>query len=99
VVVITLGAQGLIWRREGSEGKLPAPSVQAVDTTGAGDAFHGAYAAGLARDLPWETLLRMASVAGAACCEVLGARPGLPSAQRVEALLADFVAIHNEALS
>lgn len=99
VVVITLGSSGLIWRRDGSEGKLPAPSVQAVDTTGAGDAFHGAYAAGLARDLPWGTLLRRASVAGGACCEVLGARPGLPSAQRVEALMADFVAIGNEALS
>jgi len=91
VVVITLGSQGLIWRRDGCEGRLPAPSVKAVDTTGAGDAFHGAYAAGLSSGLSWEALLRRASVAGAACCEVLGARPGLPSAQRVETLLADFV--------
>ena len=99
VVVITLGSRGLIWRREGSEGRLPAPKVKAVDTTGAGDAFHGAYAAGLAMDLSWEELLRMASVAGAACCEVLGARPGLPSLQRVEALLADFVSGDIQGLS
>lgn len=72
MVVITLGSQGLIWRRDGCEGRLPAPSVQAVDTTGAGDAFHGAYAAGLSSGLSWEALLRRASVAGAACCEVLG---------------------------
>lgn len=90
VVVITLGSEGLIWRRDGTEGKLSAPSIEAVDTTGAGDAFHGAYAAGLARDLSWDRLLRMASVAGAACCEVLGARPGLPGLARVEALLAEF---------
>ena len=91
VVVITLGAEGLIWRREGCEGRLSAPRVHAVDTTGAGDAFHGAYAVGLSNRLSWEDLLHMASVAGAACCEVVGARPGLPSLERVRALWADFV--------
>lgn len=98
VVVITLGAQGLIWRREGAQGRLNAPRVEALDTTGAGDAFHGAYAAGLALGLPWGELLRMASVAGAACCEVLGARPGLPSGHRVKALLSDFGPDNHEAL-
>lgn len=98
VVVITLGSKGLIWRRDGCEGRLMAPPVQAVDTTGAGDAFHGAYAAGLSQELPFEAILRMASVAGAACCEVLGARPGLPSLQRVKTLLADFVSAGIEGL-
>jgi len=98
VVVITLGAAGLIWRREGIEGRLPAPRVQAVDTTGAGDAFHGAYAVGLATQLPWEDLLQMASVAGAACCERLGARPGLPSLAQVESLWADFVSAGHHAV-
>lgn len=97
-VVITLGSQGLIWRREGCEGKLSAFPVQARDTTGAGDAFHGAYAAALATQLPWLDLLRRASAAGAACCEVLGARPGLPSAKRVDALLATFVSAGPESL-
>jgi len=99
VVVITLGARGLIWRRDGCEGSLPAPRVNAVDTTGAGDAFHGAYAAGLATQRPWEELLCLASVAGAACCEALGARPGLPSLERVETLMSAFVSGDNEGLS
>jgi sulfofructose kinase len=78
VVVITLGQRGLIWRRGGESGALPAFPVNAVDTTGAGDAFHGAYAAALALELPWLDTLRFASAAGAACCEKLGARPGMP---------------------
>lgn len=98
VVVITLGAQGLIWCREGSQGRLPAPHVQAVDTTGAGDAFHGAYAAGLAAELPWAELLQMASAAGAACCETLGARPGLATLERVKGLWANFVSEGAKAL-
>ena len=78
-VVITLGERGLIWRKAGETGHLPAFPANAIDTTGAGDAFHGAFAAALAADLDWLDTLRYASAAGAACCERLGARPGLPT--------------------
>lgn len=44
-----------------------------VDTTGAGDAFHGALAAGVAQGMAWLDLLRFASVAGALCCTKHGA--------------------------
>jgi len=79
-VVITLGERGLIWQMSGEKGRLPACPVVAVDTTGAGDAFHGAFAAGLAAGLPWPELLHYASLAGAHCCTCLGARPGMPRA-------------------
>lgn len=88
VVVVTLGSRGLIWRCQGESGALSAPVVSAVDSTGAGDAFHGAYAAGLAEGLVWPQLLRFATAAGALCCETAGARPGLPERSRVEALIA-----------
>jgi sulfofructose kinase len=77
-VVLTLGEKGLLWKRGGESGRMAAYPVHAVDTTGAGDAFHGAFAAGLAGGLSWEELLRFASAAGALCCTVLGARPGIP---------------------
>ncbi|MEW6037038.1 MAG: PfkB family carbohydrate kinase [Pseudomonadota bacterium] len=86
-VVITLGERGLIWRRGAESGRLPAFPVEAVDTTGAGDVFHGAYAAGLAAGMDWPELLRYASAAGALCCTMLGARPGIPSGTEVEQLL------------
>lgn len=79
VVVITLGERGLIWRKGVESGSLQAFPVEAVDSTGAGDAFHGAYTAALALDMPWLDTLLFASAAGAACCERLGARPGMPN--------------------
>ncbi len=92
--LVTLGERGLIWRRGAEQGRLPAPpGIAAVDSTGAGDAFHGAFAAGLAAGLPWLALLRFASAAGALCCTRLGARPGLPFTAEVEALLAAWPAV------
>lgn len=86
-VVITLGERGLVWRTGQETGRLNAPPVTAIDTTGAGDAFHGAFAAGLAAGLAWPELLRYASAAGALCCTRLGARPGLPDKAAHRALL------------
>ena len=86
-VIVTLGERGLIWRHEGETGALPAFAVPVVDTTGAGDTFHGALAAGLAQGMAWLDLLRYASAAGALCCTKPGARLGIPSAQEVADLL------------
>jgi len=86
-VVITLGAEGLVWKRGSDSGRLGAYPALCVDSTGAGDAFHGALAAGWAMGLPWTALLRFASAAGALCCRVLGARNGMPAREAVEALM------------
>jgi sulfofructose kinase len=86
IVVITLGERGLIWQRGNEQGTVPAYPITAIDTTGAGDAFHGAFAAALAAGMDWQTLLRYASAAGALCCMQRGARLGLPS-QKAHALL------------
>ncbi|MDD4933727.1 MAG: PfkB family carbohydrate kinase, partial [Methylacidiphilaceae bacterium] len=85
-VVITLGEQGLVWSCEGKRGRLSAFRVRCVDSTGAGDAFHGAFALGVARRMAWEDLLAFASAAGALACTRLGARAGLPTADEVDAL-------------
>jgi len=87
-VVITLGERGLVWRRGGESGCVPAFPVDAVDTTGAGDVFHGAFAAGVAGGYAWDDLLRLASAAGALCCTRLGARPAMPTRQEIDAFLA-----------
>ena len=87
-VVVTLGDRGLIWQRGEAQGQLAAFPIQAVDTTGAGDAFHGAFAAGLALGMEWAELLRYASAVGALCCTKVGGRVGIPTAQEVVAFLA-----------
>ena len=80
-VVITLGEKGLIWQRGDQLGEMPAISISAdiCDTTGAGDAFHGAFAAAIAKNMSWSDVLSYSSVAGTLCCTKVGARTGLPS--------------------
>ena len=85
-VVITLGDKGLIWRRGQEQGRIPAFPVAAIDTTGAGDAFHGAFAAAVSAGMNWTAILRYASAAGALCCTKIGARTGLPTREELRAL-------------
>lgn len=88
VVIVTRGENGLVWKHpDYGSGRLNAFHVAAVDTTGAGDAFHGAFCAGLASGRSWAELLRFASAAGALCCTQTGARPALPDAQQVSKFL------------
>ena len=81
--VITLGEGGLVWASGGIRGSLPAFEIQAVDTTGAGDAFHGAFAVCLLEGKSWEETLLYSSAAAACCCLKFGARPGMPTRQEV----------------
>lgn len=92
--IVTLGERGLCWRNRADSrfgvgaGTYPAFSITAEDTTGAGDAFHGAFAAGLSQGMAWEELLRFASAVGALCCTKKGARLGIPTGPEVAAFLA-----------
>ena len=86
-VVITRGKDGLLWKSDsGVTGSMRAFAVDAVDTTGAGDTFHGAFALGVARGMEFTDNLRYASAAAALCCTRLGARVGIPTRPEVEAL-------------
>ena len=84
-VIITLGADGVVWKSENNPSrKLPAYKVNVVDTTGAGDVFHGAFTLGITRALPLEDAIRFASAAAALACTKLGARPGCPDKSELE---------------
>ena len=87
VTAITLGERGLIWQSAEQQGHLPAFPVKAIDTTGAGDAFHGAFAAAITAGKDLIESLRYASAAGALCCTKIGARTGLPWQREVNDLL------------
>lgn len=78
-VVLTAGAAGAVWARPGSAPlHAPAPMAHVVDSTGAGDAFIGAFAAALAGDADEGAALRRGVVAGALACGIAGAVPSLP---------------------
>lgn len=89
VVCVTLGKEGSLARAGGREIRTPAFPVNCVDSTGAGDAFRGGFAAGCLRspDGDLEDVLRYANAVAALNCRALGARGGLPEPQEVERLL------------
>ena len=78
VVTITLGKQGSVTFRESEIITVPAFSVGSVDTTGAGDVFHGGYLFGILRGLDLPDTIRFASAVAALKCTRIGGRAGIP---------------------
>ena len=87
-VVLTLGEAGSILYEPGGKRAQPAFPVAAVDTTGASDAFAGAFCVGLARSWPSTRSLVFASAAAGLACTKPGTMTSLPDRSQVEALLA-----------
>jgi sulfofructose kinase len=85
---VTLGPAGYLWRAREGGGQVPAFSVSVTDTTGAGDAFHGAFALMLAEGRPVAESARLAAAAAALKCRRLGSRAGLPTRVELEAFAA-----------
>ena len=86
-VVITLGAAGAAVAYDGKSASFPAPQVDVVDTTGAGDAFCGAFAADLARDLDPFSAARTGVAAGSLATTIPGAYPGIPRRDAIQRML------------
>jgi sulfofructose kinase len=82
-VVITCGEKGGFWRSGGISAPYPAFPIKVVDTTGAGDVFHGAYLFGLFKGWGMEQRCRFAAGAAALACRGLGGRSTLPDYREV----------------
>ncbi len=85
--VLTLGGEGALAAAPDGVWRVPPVPVEAVDTTGAGDAFCGVLAAALDAGATLPDALRRASVGGALACQKLGAQDSLPRAAEIEAWL------------
>lgn len=82
-VVMTLGAAGALAAENGAVRGVPSPAVEAVDTTGAGDAFTGALAWRLCRGDDLESAVRLAVRVGAAAATRAGAQGSFPTADEL----------------
>ena len=89
VVVQTEGKSGCYTTSRDQHFHTPAFEVEVIDTTGAGDVFHGAYLVGLAKQWELQRTAAFASAVAALHCTVLGNRQGIPSMAEVEALMED----------
>ncbi len=81
MALITRGAAGCVWMDASGSGEAPAMDVNVVDTTGAGDAFHGAYACALAAGWPLTERIALSTAVAGLNCAVPGGRGGLPDAR------------------
>jgi sulfofructose kinase len=85
-LAVTLGAQGAMAVIGDECERFPAFKVRAVDTTGAGDIFHGAFIYGLLRGWTVERIMTFANAAAGLNCTHLGARGRIPSLSEILAL-------------
>jgi sulfofructose kinase len=87
VMMATDGAKGVYWLDGGKLRHQPAHEVEAVDTLGAGDVFHGALALALAEGRHMEAAVRFANAAAAIKVTRFGGRAGTPNRSEVNQLL------------
>jgi len=87
-LAVTLGKDGVLFMEDGAVAHIPAFVVETVDTLGAGDVWHGAFALALAEGQGEREAIRFASAAAAIKCTRFGGRLGAPRREEIEAFLA-----------
>jgi len=87
ICTITLGDKGSITLAGDEIFHVPAFKVKVVDTTGAGDVFHGGYIYGLLQGWDIKNVVRFATAFAALKCRKLGGRAGIPSMEEIETFL------------
>ena len=88
VAAMTLGAHGALALENGIYHYAPAFVVNCVDTTGAGDVFHGGFCYAVLQGMPMREALDFSNAMAALNCTALGARGGIRGLQDVRALMA-----------
>jgi sugar/nucleoside kinase (ribokinase family) len=87
VAAMTLGSHGSLARLDGKFYYAPAYAVNCVDTTGAGDVFHGAFCYAVLQRMPIGEALEFSNAMAALNCTALGARGGIRPENEVRALM------------
>jgi ribokinase len=83
-VVITLGEKGAVAGEKDTVFQVPGYKVNVVDTTGAGDVFHGAFIYGLCEKWPLKKIVQFSNACAALKCTKLGGRAGIPGLAEVK---------------
>jgi len=83
VIVITQEEKGCLYKVEEKIKLMSGIKVNALDTTGAGDIFHGAFAYGIAKKLPLEKVLKIANIAAGISVKSVGSSISIPEVEEV----------------
>ncbi|AHG19158.1 sugar kinase [Chania multitudinisentens RB-25] len=90
-IYVTRGKQGCLWLENDQLKHQPGFKVEVVDTTGAGDVFHGALAVALGSQPDLAQAVRYANAVAALKCTRPGGRAGIPNCDQIDSFLASFV--------
>lgn len=89
-IIITLEDKGCLYGLDNQIKIMPSLEVDAIDTTGAGDIFHGAFTYGIAKKYPLEKVLKIANIAGALSVTKVGSKYSMPNKEEIKDYEADF---------
>lgn len=89
-IIITLESTGSLYQDQGKVKLMPTISVKAVDSTGAGDLFHGAFTYGISKKLPLEKVMQIATVAGGISVTKIGGRNSVATKEEMRDYIDDF---------
>lgn len=89
-VVLKLGEAGALWVTAEASDRVPAFSVEVVDTAGAGDAFSAGLCWALLQEQPLPAAVRWANACGALAVGRLGTMPAMPGREEVASFLAAY---------
>ena len=89
-IVVTLEATGCLYKLNDEIKIMPSIKVKPVDSTGAGDIFHGAFTYGIAKGYDFETVLKLSNIAGAISVTRIGTRVSIPTLEEMAAVYNEF---------
>lgn len=89
-IVVTLESKGCLYKYNNEIKTMPSIQVKAIDSTGAGDIFHGAFTYGIANKFDFEKVLKYANIAGAISVTRIGGRYSIPTIEEMEEVYNEF---------
>lgn len=89
-IVITVEDKGAIYEKDGHVMLMPSLKMKAVDSTAAGDIFHGAFTYALAKGYKYDDVIRIGNVAGAISVTRVGGRYSMPTKEEMGKYINDF---------
>lgn len=89
-IVITLEDKGCLYKVNDTIKLMPSIKVKAIDSTGAGDLFHGAFVYGIVKNFNLEKILKVSNIVGALSVTKIGGRNSVPTKEEVKKIYANF---------
>jgi sugar/nucleoside kinase (ribokinase family) len=89
-IVVTLESKGCLYEYDNNIKVMPSIKVKPIDSTGAGDIFHGAFTYGIAKNMAYEKILKMSNIAGALSVTRIGGRYSIFSKEEMKEFYSEF---------